>query len=264
MFTPEAEREAQGGMFSLPPLAGSVVPESSLPMGVAAKVEQDTGITIQSAAPTSTTAALAAEVPLEPRVPETVSESQKQAGFEPEASANAEAVEEKKDVEQELLQKVPEEPATSTNEKTYTEQASDVASSGAETAKHVGEAATAGAVGAAGVFAAATYAAKDKAAETVGLNGSATAANEVPDVVSESQKEAHVSPEAAANSEAVEAKKQVETELLGGGSKTEEYVISLDEVDPFNVHPLYCSFLNSTNDQNFLLCPSISPHLSLY
>ncbi|KAF2439549.1 carbohydrate-binding module family 48 protein [Karstenula rhodostoma CBS 690.94] len=215
VFTPETEREAQGGMFSLPPLAGSVVPESSLPMGVAAKVEQDTGIHIQSAAPTSTTAALAAAVPKEPRVPETVSESQKKAGFEPEASANAEAVEEKEELEQELKDKVPEAPATSTNEKTATQQATEAASAGADTAKQVGEVAAAGVVGAAGAFAAATYAAKDKAAETVGLNGQATtAASGVPEIVAESQKEAHFSPEAAANPEAVAEKKQVESELL--------------------------------------------------
>ncbi|KAL5398045.1 hypothetical protein PMIN06_005987 [Paraphaeosphaeria minitans] len=215
VFTPEAEREAQGGMFSLPPLAGSIVPESSLPMGVAAKVEQDTGIHIQSAAPTSTTAALAALVPKEPRVPETVSDSQKAAGFEPEASANAEAVEEKQELEQELKDKVPEAPATSTNEKTATQQATEAASAGADTAKHVGEVAAAGVVGAAGAFAAATYAAKDQAAEAVGLNDQATtAASTVPGVVAESQKEAHVSPEAAANPEAVAEKKQVESELL--------------------------------------------------
>lgn len=215
VFTPEAEREAQGGMFSLPPLAGSVIPESSLPAGVAAKVEQDTGIHIQSAAPTSTTAALAAEVPKEPRVPAAVSESQKEAGFEPEASANAEAVEEKKELEHELKEKVPEAPATSSNEQTATQQATEAASAGADTAKHVGEVAAAGVVGAAGAFAAATYAAKDKAAETVGLNGQpTTAASGVPEVVAESQKEAHVSPEAAANPEAVAEKKQVESELL--------------------------------------------------
>ncbi|KAF1970068.1 hypothetical protein BU23DRAFT_220787 [Bimuria novae-zelandiae CBS 107.79] len=229
VFTPEAEREAAGGMFNLPPLAGSVIPESSLPMGADAKVEQDTGVHIQSAAPTSTTAALAAEVPKEPRVPETVIDSQKEAGFEPEAAANAEAVvEEKKTVEQELKEKVPREPATSTNEKSYT-----------ETAKEVGGVAAAGAFGAAGAVAAAAYATKDRAAATLGLNGQATestatpaetvglngqatvssakAADTVPPVVTESQKEAHVSPEAAANPEAVEEKKQVEAELLQGG-----------------------------------------------
>lgn len=215
VFTPEVEREAQGGMFSIPPLAGSVVPESSLPMGVDAKVEQDTGIHIQSAAPTSTTAALAADVPKEPRVPETVTESQKEAGFAPEASANAEAVVEKQELEQELKDKVPEAPATSTNEKTVSQQATEAASSGAETAKYVGGIAAAGAVGAAGAFAAATYAAKDKAVETLGVNGqNGTAASGVPEVVAESQKEAHVSPEAAANPEAVAEKKQVESELL--------------------------------------------------
>lgn len=212
VFTPEAEREAKGGMFSLPPLSGSVVPESSLPKDVDTKTEQDPGVTIQSAAPTSTTAALAGQVPKEPRgVPETVSESQKEAGFQPEASANAEAVQEKKEVEQELKETVPEEPATSES----------------STTKQVGEAAAAGAAGAAGAFAAATYAAKDKAAETIGLNGQATssenqtAAPAVPAVVADSQKEAHASPEAAANPEAVEEKKQVESQLLLG-QKTEE------------------------------------------
>jgi hypothetical protein len=234
VFTPEAERDAQGGMFSLPPLAGSVVPESSLPMGVAAKVEQDTGIHIQSAAPTSTTAALAAEVPKEPRVPEAVLESQKEAGFEPEASANAEAVEEKQEVEQELKEKVPEEPATSTNETSYTQLATDAATTGAATAQQVGEVAAAGAVGAAGAFAAATYAAKDKAAETIGLIGqatqSATAASDVPKVVAESQKEAHVSPEAAANPEAVQEKKEVESELLQSIGKNDETATAADAV----------------------------------
>ncbi|KAJ4299164.1 Cruciform DNA binding protein [Kalmusia sp. IMI 367209] len=206
VFTPETEREAKGGMFSLPPLAGSVIPESSLPKDVDAKTEQDPAVTIQSAAPTSTTAALAGEVPKEPTgVPEAVSESQKEAGFEPEASANPEAVVEKGAVEQELKEKVPEEPATS--ESSATKQVGEVAAVGA-----------AGVAGAAATFAAATYAAKDKAAETLGLNGQATA-NDVPEIVAQSQKEAHVSPEAAANPEAVEEKKQVESELLQGVGK---------------------------------------------
>lgn len=202
VITPEAEREAKGGMFGLPPLTGGLIPESSLPKDTDAKTEQDPGVTIQSAAPTSTTAALAGEVPKEPRgVPETVADSQKEAGFTPEASANPEAVMEKKEVEEELKEKVPEEPPAA--ESSTTEKA--------------GAAATA----AAGTFAAATYAAKDKAAEAVGLNGQATG-SEVPEVVTESQKEAHASPEAAANPEAVEEKKQVESELLKEVKTTDE------------------------------------------
>lgn len=206
VVTPEAEREAKGGMFNLPPLAGSLIPESSLPKDVNAKTEQDPGVTIQSAAPTSTTAALAGNVPLEPKgVPETVTASQKEAGFSPEAAANPEAVEEKEEVEEELKAKVPEEPATT----------------GSSSTAQIGAAAAAGATATAGAFAAATYAAKEKAAETVGLNGQATA-SDVPEVVAESQKEAHASPEASANAEAVEEKKEVESELLKEVKKTNE------------------------------------------
>lgn len=211
-LTPQAERDAKGGMFNLPPVAGNMIPESSLPMGVDAKVEQDTGIAIQSAAPTSTTAALAAQVPLEPKgVPETVTESQKEAGVAPEAAANPEAVLEKKEVEQELKDKVPEAPADADN--SYTSQISEAAAPAAA-------AVAAGATAGAGLFAAAVVSAKDKAVEATGLNGSAT--GEVPEVVSDSQKAAHVSPEAAANSEAVAEKKAVESELLHEIPKTNE------------------------------------------
>lgn len=206
VVTPEAERDANGGMFGLPPIAGGLIPESSLPMNADANTEKDPGVTIQSAAPTSTTAALAGQVPLEPKaVPEKVTESQKEAGFTPEASANPEAVHEKKEVEQELKEKVPEQPATT--------ESSIVGQAGA--------AATAGAAAAAGAFAAATYAAKDKAAEAVGLNGQATA-SDVPAVVTESQKEAHASPEASINPEAVEEKKEMESELLKEVKKVDE------------------------------------------
>ncbi|KAF1848924.1 carbohydrate-binding module family 48 protein [Cucurbitaria berberidis CBS 394.84] len=235
-FTPQAEREAKGGMFGLPPALGNLIPESSLPMGVDAKVEQDTGVAIQSAAPTSTTAALAGQVPKEPRgVPETVTESQKEAGFAPEAAANSEAVLEKKEVEQELKEKVPEAPAAADNS-----YASNISSS-------LGTAATTAAAGAtagAGLFAAAIYSAKDKAAEatgldanstvtdvkdkaaeTVGLNSSAPA-GDVPVRVLESQKEAHVAPEASSNEHAVHEKSQLEQELLSEVPKSNETGVS--------------------------------------
>lgn len=203
VVTPEAEREAKGGMFALPPLTGNLIPESSLPTNANAETEKDPGVTIQSAAPTSTTAALAGEVPKEPKgVPAPVTESQKEANFPPEASANPTAVEEKKEVEEELKQKVPEEPPAA--ESSVTEKVAGTATA------------------AAGTFAAATYSAKEKAAEAVGLNGQATAGSEVPAVVTESQKEAHASPEASANKEAVEEKKEVEAELLKEVKKTTE------------------------------------------
>jgi stress response protein YsnF len=199
VVTPQAERDAKGGMFSLPSVLGGIIPESSLPMGSSAKTEHDPGFTVQSAAPTSTTAALAGQVPLEPRgVPDTVIESQKEAGFAPEASANPEAVEEKQELEQELKAKVPEEPATT--ESSSLGQAAAIAAGGATAA--------------AGAFAAATYAAKNKAAEAVGLPNDQTTTAAVPEVVADSQKEAHASPEASANPVAVEEKSEVESELL--------------------------------------------------
>jgi hypothetical protein len=230
-LTPQVERDAKGGMFGLPPVMGNMVPESSLPMGVDAVTEKDTGVTIQSAAPTSTTAALAGEVPKEPRgVPEIVSESRKEAGFAPEANSNPIAVMEKKEVEQELKEEVPEAPAAADN--SYVSQAKETAGIAAGTL-------AAGAAAGAGLFAAATYSAKEKvaevtgvaqekAAEVTGANGSATAnttgtTDEVPAVVHESQKEAHASPEASANAEAVHEKSQMEQELLSEIPKTNEH-----------------------------------------
>jgi hypothetical protein len=51
-------------------------------------------------------------------------------------------------------------------------------------------------------------------ASTSDAGGAGVPASTVPDIVAESQKEAHVSPEASANEEAVEEKKAVEAELL--------------------------------------------------
>jgi hypothetical protein len=215
-LTPQAERDAKGGMFGLPPVMGNMVPESSLPMGADAKVEEDTGVTIQSAAPVSTTAALAGEVPKEPRgVPEMVSESRKEAGFAPEATSNPIAVLDKKEVEQELKDEVPEAPADADN--SYASQISSNAGAAAATV-------AAGATAGAGLFTAAVINAKDKAveaAEANGLTGQATA-DGVPSIVSESQREAHTGPEASANAEAVQEKSQVEQELLSEIPKTTE------------------------------------------
>jgi hypothetical protein len=222
ILTPEEEREAKGGMFSLPPVTGTLIPESSLPNDANTEAEKDSSAFIQSAAPTSTTAALAAQVPKEPRdVPGAVTESQKEADAPAEAAANPEAVQEKKEVEAELKDKVPEEPPAA-------ESSGDAKETGGIAAL---------ATAAAGTFAAATYAAKDKAAEAMGLNGQATVtekaseavglngkatSSEVPEVVTESQKEAHASPEAAANQEAVHEKKEVEAELLKEVKPTDE------------------------------------------
>ncbi|KAJ5748944.1 uncharacterized protein N7511_010640 [Penicillium nucicola] len=123
--------------FTIPPVTSNMIPESSLPIGGPAQqaaandkepiysggpaqqaAAADPGYTIQSAAPTSTTAALAAKVPLESKgkqtngnkpvedVPEVVKDSLAEAHQDPEAAANQDAVDEKKRFEQELHKKV--------------------------------------------------------------------------------------------------------------------------------------------------------------
>lgn len=124
---------ASSSLLAVPPVSKNTIPESSLPMGgpaqraamtddtTAGAAQQaaaaDPGYNIQSAAPTSTTAALAAGVPLEKNkqtngneptqeVPQVVRESIAEAHQDPEAAANKTAVEEKKEMEQELQKKV--------------------------------------------------------------------------------------------------------------------------------------------------------------
>ncbi|KAI1207143.1 uncharacterized protein F4807DRAFT_188810 [Annulohypoxylon truncatum] len=212
----------------------------SLPGGVPA--------VLSSAAPESTTATLAASAPIETKVPDVVKESQEKANAEPEASAIPEEVKDKAAVEGELLDKVKEAPSTSEGTAGEgTEKTEKVVSPG-EAAASVAAAATA--VGGAAV--AGAVAAKDAAVEkatgaasTVQTSVVEAAANlpdpikeqlpesvqnaiagtakeetreevspEVPAEVKESIAEAGKAPEAAANTEAVEDKKAVETELL--------------------------------------------------
>lgn len=190
--TPQAgnQNHASSDMFSLPPVSKNMIPESSLPMGGAGTTEKDTGPMIQSAGAGTTTAALAGEVPLEPRgVPEVVSESQQEAGVGPEGAGNEEAVKEKSAMEKELESKVPQEPATSTSTS--------------------------------GVADGTTHASKglpSSVQESIdqmnkGSSGSAIAPT-VPDVVQESIAESHQSPEAAGDQTVVGEKSAVEKELL--------------------------------------------------
>jgi hypothetical protein len=115
VVTPQSERDQKGtGILDLPPISKKLIPESSLPMGGTGAGTFDAGPTIQSSGPASTTAQLAAAVPLESsKVPEVVKESQAEAGVGPEASAVPEEVTEKSAVEKELLGHVPVAPATS-------------------------------------------------------------------------------------------------------------------------------------------------------
>lgn len=209
--------------LSAAPVVGTLIPESSLPMGTAH---------INSVSANATTAALVADVPLEPKVPEVVKESQDKAGVDPEASGIASEVADKEKLEEELKDKVPEAPTTSEgtagkgtekseNDKTLLETAT-------ETAAGVGAAALAAAVATkdAAVEQAAQLpdSVKEKlptsVQETIATAPAAqektieTVSPEVPTEVKDSIAEAGNSPEAAANTEAVEDKKAVEAELL--------------------------------------------------
>ncbi|MCJ1247682.1 hypothetical protein MMC30_004897 [Trapelia coarctata] len=236
VVTPQKERDARGGMFGmLPDSLKNLIPESSLPMG-GKSAEKDPGYTIQSAGPQSTTAELAGQVPLESdgsrnvtsTVPDIVQESQAKAGFEPEASANKEAVIEKSEVEKELESKVPEEPATA--------EGTNHANGGTTEKKEFSNGNVAGMVaGAAGataaVAAAAGYAVHEKAKEAATslpthvlppsvqqsideMNKGTAIDPHVPDMVQESITKAHVAPEAAASSDMVQEKSAMESELL--------------------------------------------------
>lgn len=218
VVTPQTERDQNGtGVLDLPPISNTMIPESSLPMGESGVGTFDASPHIQSAGPMSTTAQLAAAVPLESsKVPETVTESQKEAGFEPEASAIPEEVQEKSEVEKELLKEVPEAPATSEGTGGEGTDKSEKGVSAGEAAGAVSGAA----VALGGAVAAAAYATKDKTVEAV--NGKApaatetreTATQETPEIVKESIAEAGQSPEAAAYPEPVVSKSEFEKELL--------------------------------------------------
>ena len=107
--------------LTLPTETKNLIPESSLPMGDSNQANPDPGYTIHSVGPPSTTAALAAGVPLESNkqpshqdsttqavdeVPGVVRKSIAEAHEDPEAAGVHRTVEEKKDVENELQQKV--------------------------------------------------------------------------------------------------------------------------------------------------------------
>ncbi|EPE08216.1 carbohydrate-binding module family 48 protein [Ophiostoma piceae UAMH 11346] len=225
---------------SLPPVSKNMIPESSLP------IASGNDFHINSAAPVATTAALAGAVPLEKKavdstsapvetatVPDVVKESQKEAGVAPEASAIPEEVKEKEQVEEELLKKVPEAPATS-----------EGTTSGTVTAAGIVGGITAAAAGLGAAAYATATSAKDKAVEqgtpaleqaaanlplsvkqvlpaavqekiaAASATGGEAVTTDIPAEVKESFQESGFSPEAAANKEAVDEKKAVESELL--------------------------------------------------
>ena len=211
VVTPDKEREALGGMFKIPGVGGTMIPESSLPMGEGAASEVDKGPTIQSAGPQSSTAALAGNVPLEPRgVPEIVQASHQEAGTSPEASENREAVQEKSAMEKELETKVPEEPATS--ESTGAAASEGPSDTGKHTALAAGGLVTGGAAAAAATTSHDLPASVQQSIDE--MNKGSAIAPTVPDVVQESITESHQSPEAAGNKTLVGEKSAMEKELL--------------------------------------------------
>ena len=217
-----------GGAFEMPPPAKNMIPESSLPLGGDSSVGRDPGVTISSAAPTSTTAGLAANVPLEKRgaattVPEVVRDSQAQAHVGPEAGASAEAVKEKSAVERELLSDVKPAETSGTDGVGPSGTANGVPGVVSESLNRANQTPEA-----AGNREAVTEKAamesellKDvkkeqstgEPAPTMGAVGQPTATS-VPGVVQESIGQAHQGPEAAANKEAVAEKRAMENELL--------------------------------------------------
>ncbi|KAK5661683.1 hypothetical protein OQA88_9783 [Cercophora sp. LCS_1] len=218
----------------LPPVvSGNIIPESSLPIVSAGDVA------INTVSPDATTAALAGQVPLEePKVPEVVKKSQEEARVDPEASAIAEEVKEKAEVEEELLKKVPEVPPTSEGTVGKGADKSEGDKTLAETVAAVAATASAAVLGVAvAVQQTASATAKDAAAKLPeSANGAlpaslqpvvvpeppkvAEVAAEVPVEVKESIHAAGQSAEAAANPIAVEVKKEVESQLLQGVEAT--------------------------------------------
>ena len=285
VVTPAEERSRKGtGVLDLPPISSGLIPESSLPMGGGGggghgNPETDPGAHISSAAPESSTAALASQVPLEPRqesahgvhtssaapesstaalasqvpleprhesaqVPDVVKESIQEARVDPEATASPEAVREKHEVEEELEKEV--KPTPPTSEGVGDEATTNPATAaGAPESKDAGitapspkpdsdgavdtplaavgavvKGAAAGGGGGGGDdgSAAATAKLPDSVAQsiqhTIATADQGTAPG-VPDVVKRSLEQAHDSPEAVANAEAVVEKREVERELLG-------------------------------------------------
>ena len=215
MVTAGNDREALEGMFKMPAIGGTMIPESSLPMGVGAAAEENVGPMIQSAGAQSTTARLAGNVPLEPRgVPEVVQESQQEAGSGLEASENKVAVEGKSAMEKELESKVPEEPATS--EGTGVAASEDSGATGGGIGKDA--AIATGGVAAGGAVAAIATGShglpKSVQQSIDDMNKGTAIAPTVPDVVQESIRESHQSPEAAGDKQMVGEKKAAEKELL--------------------------------------------------
>ncbi|KAI9715194.1 MAG: hypothetical protein M1828_001020 [Chrysothrix sp. TS-e1954] len=196
------------GAYGAPPVLNTMIPESSL--SITSGAEKAADPTISSTAGTNTSMhALAGQVPLEKdRVPDVVKDSQEEANEPIEATKSTDAVADKSEVEKELKEKVPEQPAASDNKGL------------------IGGAAAAGAgmLGGAAAYAAGVPASIQKAISDMNSSSdtSSAAAAGVPETVKESQSAADTGAEASANPEAVSEKKAMESELTSQVKPTDE------------------------------------------
>ncbi|RMY47674.1 hypothetical protein D0865_08531 [Hortaea werneckii] len=198
VLSPTSEREAAGAQpifAGVGPQTSNMVPESSMGMGkdTPAPIEsQDTGPAISSAAPQSTTAALAGQQPIRSKeeqgraAPEVVQESQKEANVDPEASDNARALGEKDEVESELHSKVPEEP--SVDDKNKGNEDSGMSKGG------IAGLAAAGVAGAGAAAAGTAYAMNDKVKESTGKDPVSALPESVQKSISGMNQEASANP----------------------------------------------------------------------
>ncbi|KAI7615764.1 hypothetical protein KC343_g10015 [Hortaea werneckii] len=198
VLSPTSEREAAGAQpifAGVGPQTTNMVPESSMGMGkdTPAPIEsQDTGPAISSAAPQSTTAALAGQQPIRSKeeqgraAPEVVQESQKEANVDPEASDNSRALGEKDEVENELHSKVPEEP--SVDDKNKGNQDSGMSKGG------IAGLAAAGVAGAGAAAAGTAYAMNDKVKESTGKDPVSALPESVQKSISGMNQEASANP----------------------------------------------------------------------
>ena len=221
VVSPNKEPESLGGIFKMPGIGGTMIPESSLPMGENATSEIDKGPMIQSAGAQSSAAALAGQVPLEPRgVPEIVQASQEEAGLGSETTVNKDVVKDKSAMEKELENKVPEQPATSESTGVTAPAGTDGSSGGISKGAEI--AAGGVAAGGAAVAATASHGLPASVQQSIDeINKGSAIAPTVPDVVQESIAESHQSPEAAGDKAMVAEKSAMEKELLSDVKREE-------------------------------------------
>ena len=217
--------------FTLPPITNNMIPESSLPIGGSSQsytggpaqqaAQADPGYYIQSSGPNSTTAELAAGVPLESKgksssnkpvdeVPRVVKDSIAEAHRDPEAAAYKEAVDEKYATENELHKKYPIENSAGRFVLPVDEVPQVVKDSMAEGYKDPEAAANLKAVDE-------KYATEKELQEKFPIEESAgrqvNGHYPVPQAVQNSIAEAHKDPEATTNQEALAEKYATEKEL---------------------------------------------------